>query len=164
MNRYIFALLLVSLPATALGDKPQAPTAEECYVRYSKKQFSEALSPCTQAAEAGDLKAQFTVGEMYADGDGVSKDLDVAFGWYMRAAEKGHARSQQRIAVAYAFGLGGAKKDEAKAVEWLKRAAEGGDKRAQKQLADGYARGWFGLPQDDKLAQKWRDIAEKNSY
>jgi uncharacterized protein len=173
MNRVIVFLgtvLAVTL-ASANGVKPRpvpaspvptvSPVGKECRAHNEVRDYEKALKPCTQAGEAGDLEAQYIVGRLYEKGTGVARDLDTAFKWYKRAADKGHASSARRVAAAYYWGLGGVAKDETKAFEWFKRAAEGGDKRAQKQMAEGYRRGLGGLPKDEKLAREWAERAER---
>ena len=45
-----------------------------------------------KAATQGDTSAQINLGDMYAKGEGVSKDLQEAMKWYLMAAEQGHAK------------------------------------------------------------------------
>ncbi len=162
MKRYVSLFLFISAFTAAHGDSPPLAAAPDCRARYKAGDYAEALRVCSRLAEAGDANAPYYLGRMYERAEGVSKDLETALRWYRRAAEKGHAASQQRVAVAYALGLGGVQKDEAKAIEWLKRAAAAGDRRAQMQLAEGYQRGLLGLPHDEQLAQQWRERAEKS--
>ena len=42
-----------------------------------------------QAAEQGDASAQFTLGGMYANGEGVLEDYVQAYAWYILAAAQG---------------------------------------------------------------------------
>ena len=44
-----------------------------------------------EATELGDAEAQYNLGVMYDNGQGVVKDKDEAVNWYRRAAEQGHA-------------------------------------------------------------------------
>ena len=48
------------------------------------------------AAEQGDAVAQFNLGVMYDEGDGVPQDYATALKWYRLAAEQGHADAQQQ--------------------------------------------------------------------
>lgn len=43
-----------------------------------------------KAAEQGNAKAQFAVGALYENGDGVKQDNAQALSWYRKAAEQGH--------------------------------------------------------------------------
>lgn len=49
------------------------------------------LDGLTMLAEAGLDFAQNTLGEMYANGDGVPQDFEKAFAWIQKAADQGNA-------------------------------------------------------------------------
>lgn len=94
----------------------------------------------TLAAKQGDADAQYYLGEMYADGDGVPRNLKTAIKWYTRAAEKGKARAQDRLqqlrvranlGAKYANGEG-VIKDYVYAHTWWNIAAAKGDEDAAK--------------------------------
>ena len=92
-----------------------------------------ALDATRQAAERGDADAQFTLGLLYSEGWGVSRDDAAAVGWFRRAAEQGHADAQYLLGGSYALGQGVAQ-DDAEAARWLRRAAEQGNAEAQTEL------------------------------
>jgi TPR repeat protein len=58
------------------------------------------------AAEQGDARAQFSLGVMYDDGEGVSQHYAEAQRWYRKAAEQGHVGAQVRLGSMYAIGKG----------------------------------------------------------
>ena len=60
-------------------------------------------------AEDGSADAQKRVGRMYAQGEGVDKDLSKSFFWYKSAAEQGDADAQWKLGYFYNEGLGVAK-------------------------------------------------------
>ena len=64
--------------------------------------FKETL----QAAEQGNAKAQFYLGVMYANGQGVRQDEKQAEYWYRKAAEQGYAQEQFGLGVMYGAGQG----------------------------------------------------------
>lgn len=92
------------------------------------------------AAIAGDVDAQFSIGENYLQGRNVDRKMPVterlskAARWFRRAAEKGHAPSQYRLATLYELGRG-APKDHAESMFWYRRAAESGHVKAMHNLA-----------------------------
>jgi len=47
-----------------------------------------------EKAQAGDMSAQVDVGNMYADGNGVTKDSAEAVKWYQKAADRGFAPAE----------------------------------------------------------------------
>src|SRR6266542_4040823 len=83
-----------------------------------------------RAAEAGDLDAQYNLGDCYRLGTGTAVDPQKAVEWYTKAAEGGHLTAQYSLGVCYRLGTGTAV-DPQKAVEWYTKAAEGGDFVAQ---------------------------------
>ena len=62
------------------------------------------LDTVRQAADQGDANAQFNLGHMYYNGEGVPKDDAEAVKWYRLAAEQGDASAQSRLGVMYATG------------------------------------------------------------
>ena len=64
------------------------------------------LDTLRQAAEQGNAAAQFSLGLMYADGEGVPKDDAEAVRWYRLAAEQGNAAAQFSLGLMYADGEG----------------------------------------------------------
>jgi localization factor PodJL len=87
-----------------------------------------------QAATNGDPKAQYAIGNRYAQGEGVARDAVQAVTWFELAANGGLAPAQYRLGVLYERGEGVAK-DHAKARDWYARAAEKGNVKAMHNLA-----------------------------
>lgn len=85
------------------------------------------------AAENGDAEAQYSLGNMYAKGDGVDKDDVMAFKYYQLAADQGLAKAQRNLGVMYALGCGVAKND-VMAVKYMQLAADQGLAAAQVRL------------------------------
>ena len=52
------------------------------------------LKEMLQAAEQGNATAQYNLGVMYDNGQGVRQDDAQAVQWYRKAAEQGHAKAQ----------------------------------------------------------------------
>ena len=53
-----------------------------------------------------DPDAQYNLGAMYANGQGVPQDEVESFRWLRLAAEQGHAEAQYSLGVMYSLGLG----------------------------------------------------------
>ena len=87
------------------------------------------------AAEGGDPRAQYLMGQMYRNGYGVAKDEAEAVKWFRKAADQDDARAQYNLGVRYYFGKGVAK-DKEKARLWLTKAAKNGDETAKKALLE----------------------------
>ena len=58
--------------------------------------FKKAIYWFSIAAEQGSAEAQFNLGIMYANGEGVRKDNKAALEWFTLAAEQGHSDAQKR--------------------------------------------------------------------
>ena len=81
-----------------------------------------------QVAEQGNAQAQFSLGKMYYEGQGVRQDYTQAVQWYRKAAEQGDAEAQFNLGVMYAEGRG-VSQDLALAQEWLGKACQNGDQK-----------------------------------
>ena len=57
-------------------------------------------------AEQGIAEAQYNLGLMYSNGQGVPRDDEEAVKWYRLAAEQGFAESQTNLGLMYGTGRG----------------------------------------------------------
>ena len=78
-----------------------------------------------QAAEQGFAAAQYNLGVMYDNGQGVRQDDAQAVQWYRKAAEQGHAKAQYNFGVMYANGEG-VRQNYKIAKEWFGKACDNG--------------------------------------
>ena len=92
------------------------------------------------AAEKGDAAAQYNLGLMYDQGEGVQQDYDSARAWFEKAAEQGLAAAQYNLGVMYLQGEG-VQQDYDSARAWFEKAAEQGLADAQYQLGVMYPQG-----------------------
>ena len=83
--------------------------------------FTNAAKWLKQGAEAGDLKAQSNLGQLYLKGVGVAKDTAQGIKWARLAAEKGDPTAQSNLGVCYRDGVG-VEKDQKQADEWFAKA------------------------------------------
>ena len=83
-----------------------------------------------EAAEQGHAWAQFNLGVMYANGEGIPEDDAEAVRWYRKAAEQGDASAQLNLGVMYAKGEG-VSGDRVQAYAWFSIAAAQGEELAQ---------------------------------
>jgi localization factor PodJL len=140
--------------AAAAAAQPEPAAASEFWP-------PESIGPeaLRQASAAGDPAAQFEVAARYAEGRGVTQDLEQAAEWYRRAAEGGLAPAQYRLGSIYEKGIG-VPKDAAAAMEWYRRAAEAGNAKAMHNLAVLYAEGIGGGSDLERAAEWFRRAAE----
>lgn len=99
---------------------------------------------------------QFGLGEMYAKGEGVEKDVDKAIELYISAATGGHPQARRVLANAYENGALGREIDRAEALRWLQLAANDDDLASVRRLVSIYRDGGLGLDPDAGLADEWQ--------
>ena len=117
MNRFtIFAALLAfipSLPALAQDKtKPKEP---------------KSLAEIKSKAEAGDAKAQWSLGQIYEYGrfeygQGVEPDNREAINWYRKAAEQNYPPAQADLGEMYRDGKG-LENDHKQAIKWFTKSS-----------------------------------------
>lgn len=88
-------------------------------------------------AEKGNLKAQYSIGNMYYNGEEVEKDHREAARWYKLSAEQGNAEAQNRLGKMYYNGEG-VEKNYKESLKWYEKASEQGCIEAQRNLAEMY--------------------------
>lgn len=109
-------------------------------------------------ATAGDAAAQYGIGEKYAKGDGVSKNMEEAVKWLTKSAEQGNADAQMSLGALFVSGRG-VPKNSTEAAKWYRLAAEQGRPAAQIQMSRMYLAG-AGVVKDDVEAAKWASLAQ----
>ncbi len=87
-----------------------------------KVEYATALRGYRPLAERGDAKAQFGLGLMYGNGEGVPQDYAEALQWYRKAAAQGHATAQYNLGLMYGNGEG-VPQDYVQAHMWYNLAA-----------------------------------------
>ena len=73
---------------------------------YERKDYKTAYKLWLPLAEQGDAKAQYNLGQMYYEGQGVPQDNKEAVKWYRLSAEQGHRSAQYNLGVMYVKGQG----------------------------------------------------------
>src|ERR1051325_7078669 len=135
--RRIAAVLLAST-LFALPARHVVAAVEEGIAAYTRLEFGTALRELKPAADGGHAEAQYLIGAMYANGQGVGKDAAEAARWFRRSADQGFAPAQNALGDSYRRGEGVAK-NTTEAARWLELAANQGRMYAQYSLALLYA-------------------------
>ena len=86
-------------------------------------------------ANAGDAKAQTTLGASYYLGQGVPQDYAQAAAWYRKAAEQGLAIAQWSLGLRYQLGQG-VPQDYVESHKWINLAASRASPENQKIYAE----------------------------
>lgn len=113
------ALLAISFTAAAGYDEAQAA--------YLKKDYETALREARLAAEAGDLRASWLLGNMLEAGQGVAMNKTEALEWYQKAAAGGLPQARSRLMWLYARGEG-VPRDPQKALHYAREGDRLGDR------------------------------------
>lgn len=101
--RHILAMTLaVLLWAGAAG----AQDFEAGLAAVARGDYAAALKEWSPLAEAGHASAQYSLGVMYSNGEGVPQDKAEAVRWYRLAADQGDAQAQNNLGIMYALGEG----------------------------------------------------------
>jgi len=129
---------------------------------YSAGDFTAAFEWCRRAANGNLAWAQYNLGLMYQQGEGVARSLPEAAHWYRLAASQGFADAQQRLADLYYAGQG-LPRNYTQAALWYRRAAEQGSARAQYQLGHLYDVG-LGVEQDYTQYRHWTRMAAEQGH
>ena len=120
---------------------------------HGTPEFARGLALLEQAAAAGSVEAELTLGHVYAQVH-LLPDADVqAVAWYRRAAEQGHPAAQDRLADLYMAGRG-VPQDDTQAYAWYRRTAEQAYPVAQCNLAYMLGEG-IGCAVDEDAATSW---------
>ena len=130
---------------------------DEGLAAYYRGDYATALEEWLPVAEQGHADAQYNLGSMYDEGQGVPRDAAEAAKWHRKAAVQGHADAQLSLALMYSYG-DGVPQDYTKAAKWYRLAAEQGRARAQYILGIMYVKGQ-GVPQDYFQAHMWWNLA-----
>ena len=117
------------------------------------KDYSQAAFWYRKAADQGKPGAEFALGNLYGNGQGVPQDLVQAVDWWRKAADQNIADAQYNLGVAYLNGEG-VPVDYTEGIKWFRKAAEQGFPAAQTDLAHIYYSGKY-FPRDYKLAAYW---------
>jgi len=129
---------------------------------YQSGDYTTALSKWVPLAEQGNVDAQFYLGLMYANGEGVLENDKTGVQWYTLAAKQGDSYAQYNLGTMYEKGNGVPQNGKA-AVKWYTLAAEQGFVNAQYNLGTMYSSG-SGVLENDETAAKWYTLAAEQGF
>ncbi|MDQ6970758.1 MAG: tetratricopeptide repeat-containing serine protease family protein [Mariprofundus sp.] len=133
-----------------------ADDAVQCKQFYDADKYDQAFPACLKAAMHGNERAQFTVGSLYARGQGVGQSYAEAIKWFQKVAVLGSEIAQHNLGLMYEK-----IQNYSIAAKWYHEAADQGFSRSQFLLGLMYENG-RGVKQDNTKAVKWyRKAAEQ---
>ena len=155
MRNRCIALLVSLLAASVCAAEYEVGAAA-----YARGDYEAAFVQWRALARQGDVRAQYGLARMYADGIGMAEDDEAAVYWLRAAARQGSVEAQSELALMFSLGRG-VRQDHALAAYWYGRLAEEGHATAQFLLAGMYEDG-TGVERDVSLAFFWyRQAAEQ---
>lgn len=113
-----------------------------------------------RAAQKGLAIAQYDLGKLYEQGQGVPQDLAAAREWILKAAEGGNAKAMHDVASLFANGEGGPQSFD-DAADWFRKAAVIGVADSQYNLGVLYAQG-LGVAPNLTEALFWFEAAQNS--
>lgn len=130
----LFRLILVAAFLVMTGCSSRSPqdaatALQEGMDAYSKGNYAVALEKFQPLAKDGNVQAQFNLGVMYRQGQGVAQDDEKAVEWWIKAAEQGHSEAQDNLGLRYARGQG-TPQNWVQAYKWFSIAAAMGNQTA----------------------------------
>lgn len=128
--------------------------SDEPYVATFNPDQLKAEAAVRKAANAGNPEAQFRLGVMYGNGDGVALNHATAVEWFEKAAAQGHDNALITLAWMFANGTG-VEVDELRARELYLAAAERGSAKAQYVVATMFRFAQYGVSKDIEKAVHW---------
>lgn len=151
-----FLLLLLSLGFSTASQLAQADDFSDGVALYEQRDFPAAAAAFKKAADQGKSDAQFNLGLMYLNGEGVAQNYIEAKALFEKAAQQNNVRAQVNLGRMYAKAKGGAP-NYGMAVYWFNKAVELGYADAQYSLGVLYVSG-IGVSRD---YDKARDLFSK---
>lgn len=162
IRSFLMSPLLIVFAFTLCGSPLIAATVEEGFAAHEAGDYRRAFGIYLPLANQGDVNAQFNLGVMYRQGQGVAQDYRKSIIWYRRAAEQGDTEAQNALGTLYEYGEG-VPIDYYEAFQWYKLAADSGDAFAQYKLASLYAKG-RGVSKDHERAITLLGQSARNEY
>ncbi len=158
-----------------------ADQLEEAKTSIQNEDFTRSYELLLPLAEENNAEAQFLLGSLYINGDGVEKDDTKGLSWIMKAARQGYDQARLRALGIYLelaergdagamYNLGymclngwGGERDTDAGIGWLEMAAKKGHVHSAKVLSGIYAEGKFGITPDEDKASFWSNLPAEST-
>jgi len=129
---------------------------------YLLKDYPTAAANYREAADEGDRDAQYHLAVMYAEGQGVEKDMAKAAGLLKLSADQGQTDALLMLGLFNIYG-DGVPADPEEGARLITRAAEAGSDVAMYYLGNLYAAG-LGVPSDPAKGLYWMQQAREHGF
>lgn len=161
LRKTLFTLLLVSALPCAVAD----PLADALRALDSGR-HAQAVQLLRPLAESGNALAQYRLGTMFYNGQGVPEDEKQAIHWWKQAAAQGYVEAMFQLGSAYLFGSQTAKfvpDPDREAATWYFQAASAGHAEAQYHLGLLFLAG-KGVIENRQEAARWMKKAAAQGH
>jgi TPR repeat protein len=128
-----FVAVIVGASVPIVGEA-RADALADGHTAWDKGEFEKSMSILMPLAEAGVAQAQFTVGIMYWNAQGVPESAPEAVKWFLLAADQGLADAYYSLGQQYSLGGGGIDRNREEAYFWLVLAVEGYEEEGRSAL------------------------------
>ena len=124
-SKFSVLVLLVGISLLLGGSFSCAENFENGFEAYERGDFSNAMRMFRLVAEQGISEAQYNLGFIYDNGQGVPQNDKEAVKWYRKSAEQGYLDAQNNLGMMYMVGEG-VPQDNIYAHAWFNIAASNG--------------------------------------
>lgn len=157
MRRQLILGPLAALLVLGAGIDAARADGNAGFAAYEAGDYATAMKEFMPMATAGHHAAQYAVGMMFLQGQGVAKNPPEAVKWLTLAAEADVAAAEDQLGHLYLMGEGVAQ-DIPQATKWLQMAADRGVPSSQARLSGMYFQG-VGVAQDKVKAYLYAGLA-----
>lgn len=154
--------ILISTASLFFSNTVLATSVDNVMSTYNQGDFANAFKLAKPLAESGDSAAQYLIGVMYVNGEGVTQDYKQAYSWLIKSAEQGRGAAQFNLGMMYKRG-NGVTQDNYTASKWFRKAADQNISQAQFHLAYMFETG-NGVPQSIEEAIYWYTKAAEQGH
>ena len=123
--------------ASSNSSSDKAKSSQPAVSKVEETVKVDPVEELKKSAQAGNKDAQYELGMMYFDGNGVARNYSTAFQYLKPLAEAGYTKAYYPVADMYHRG-NGVSKDRNAAEKWYKKAADTGDYKAKRILIDNF--------------------------
>ncbi len=132
--------LLVVLTLSFMSSGTHAQDPDPCQSEQYRLRGNANIEAIQADVSNGDKDAEYCLGAAYHDGSGVERNLEKAFFWYGKAAQKGQVDAQYWLCLMNQDGIG-VPQNALEAIYWCKRAAKKNHPQALYALGNIYYSG-----------------------
>jgi len=118
---------ILSVALIGLATPAWADAFDDAFNFYSSRDYGRARIMLKPLAQSGDIRAQFLLGRIYSEGEGVLKNDAEGIKWYSLAAYSGDIVSQLALGTMYVNGRG-VPQDFVQAYGWFTIVSQNGSR------------------------------------